>query len=519
MDKIIDLFYEKATLYPDKIAIWCDNETITYRNLAYLVSQYSRFLLENGVSYRDHIGIPMNNSINSAALILAAANLGVGLVPINPTLPFSGIQTAFASADVKHVVARRVFLEQCNKNGGLPIKGASICIDEEYQGLPALPSAVALSTERPIIQDVDGSENFIITMTSGSTGTPKPICLTQNNKYTRATAHIRLYGLTENDRILAATPLYHSLAERLVLMPLMLGATAVILPRFTPVLWLNCVKEQKVTFTIAVSAQLGQVAKLLTDQQTQEIDSLRSVVSSSSLLEPQVKTRLIDTLRCDFHEMYGASEVSTVTSIDFKEAFDKKQSVGKPLSEAEVMILDEDGHSCPSGVIGEIACKTTLECEGYYGMEEAFEASKQNGFFKTGDLGYLDEDGYLYFSGRKKDLIITGGINVYPQDIEKCVMEMAGIRECAAFAYPDERLGEVVGLAVVTEAGSEPDKRAVQVQCARNLADFQQPHHIFFMPELPKNPMGKLVRSTLMEDIKVKANFHRLEISEGEYKQ
>ncbi|MFU1796336.1 class I adenylate-forming enzyme family protein [Paenibacillus azoreducens] len=501
MKKLADCFYETAFLYPNKTAIWCDNETITFQELADLVSQYSNFLLDNGVVYRDHIGIPMNNSITSVALILAAANIGVGLVPINPTLPLNAVKTAFELTKARHLIARRSFLEQCDKSGGLNSEGVSICIDDEYEGAQSLRFANNMSKQRPIVEKVTGDETFIITMTSGSTGSPKPITLTQNNKYRRATAHISLYGITNNEKILAATPLYHSLAERLVLIPLLIGGTCVLLPRFTPNLWLNCVKEQGVTFTIAVSAQLNQISKLLSDTTEDEIESLRCIVSSSALLEPGIKKQLIEKLKCDFHEMYGTSEVSTVTSINFREALNKRLSVGRPLPEANILILKENEEEADIGEIGEIVCKTTLLCNGYYGMNETFNSAMKNGYFKTGDMGYLDEDGYLYFSGRKKEVIITGGVNVYPQDVESCVLELTDVSECAAFSYPDEKLGEVVALAIVVKAGRELNKRIVQVQCARNLADFQQPVKIFFINELPKNSMGKLVRSKLFEYI------------------
>lgn len=503
MKKLANLFYEAAALNHDKSAIWCDNKTITYQKLADLVSRYSNYLLQNGVSYREHIGIPMNNSIESVALILAAANLGVGLVPINPTLPLDAIKIAFSAGKVKHLIARRTFFEQFEKAGGLNMPGCKFCLDGEYEGTLPFMDALRMSAERPVIDEVTGEETLIITMTSGSTGSPKPIDLTQNNKYQRAMAHICLYNLTKDDNILAATPLYHSLAERLVLMPLLLGGTSILLPRFTPNMWLNCVKDQQVTFTIAVSAQLSQIAELLSSPFIPEIDSLRCIVSSSALLEPHIKNELIVKLKCDFHEMYGTSEISTATNINLKEALNKKQSVGKPLPEAEIRIIKDNGELAPAGEIGEITCKTSLMCNGYYNMPEVFQSALQDGYFKTGDLGYVDQDGYLYFSGRKKELIITGGINVYPQDVERCVSELPEVSECAAFAYPDERLGEVVALAVVTKPNHQLTKRTIQIQCARNLADFQQPHKIFFVEELPKNTMGKLVKFKLMEYVRL----------------
>ncbi|MBE5980255.1 MAG: acyl--CoA ligase [Paenibacillaceae bacterium] len=499
MSKICDLFFDMAAKYPQKTAIWCDNKTVTYKELAALVSRYSNFLLEAGVGYKDHIGFPMNNSVESAALILAAANLGAALVPINPTLPPEVIKSLFAAADVKHLIARKNFLKQAEGETDLNLNGVRFCLDGTWKHSRSLESISEVSDKRPIINQVTGEETLIITMTSGSTGEPKPIDLTQNNKFKRAMAHIRLYHLTEDDRILAATPLYHSLAERLVLMPLLIGATSILLPRFTPAIWLNCVKDQKVTFTIAVSAQLGQIAELLTSPFVPEIDSLRCVVSSSSLLENHVKNELIDKLNCDFHEMYGTSETSTVTSINFRETMSKKHSVGRPLPEAKVKIIKEDQSIAKPGEIGEITCKTTLMCNGYYNQPEIFQDAMHDGYFKTGDLGYLDDTGYLYFAGRKKELIITGGINVYPQDIEDCMKKILEVKECAAFAYPDNRLGEVVALAIVPKPDTQLSKRRIQIHCAKNLADYQQPHIIVFLDQIPKNSLGKLEKYNLPE--------------------
>lgn len=499
MKNLADYFYEAAELFPEKIAIWCDDDSLTYKRLSELVSKYSNFLLKSGVSYKDHIGIPMNNSITSVALMLAAANIGAVLVPMNPTLPLNAIHAAFNSAKVKHLIARRAFFEEHEESDSLAIDGIKICMDKEYPGTVSLQTALKFSAVRPVCSNITGDEIFIITMTSGSTGSPKPIMLTQNSKLLRAQAHIKLYRITKEDNVLAATPLYHSLAERLVLIPLILGGTSIILPRFSVKLWMDCIRDQLVTFTIAVSAQLSQIAIQLSADDNIVIEHLRCLVSSSSLLEASVKKQLIAKLQCDFYEMYGTSETSTITSINFKEATNKHNSVGKSLQEAEVIILKDNEELCAVGEIGEIACKTQLICDGYFGNHESFNKALSNNYFKTGDLGYLDADGYLYFSGRKKELIITGGINVYPVDIEKCLSELKEIEECAAFAYPDERLGEIVAVAIVLKKDTDLSKRAIQLHCARQLADFQQPHKIFFLDELPKNTLGKVVKGKIIE--------------------
>lgn len=500
--KIADSFYRNAQEMPDKMAIWCDGETKTYKEMAQLVSRYSHLLIKYGVKYGDHIAIPMNNSIESVALFFVAAELGACLVPLNPTLPFEALEVAMKAGKIKHLIARSVFLKECKRNGGINLPGVTVCLDSTSEGAVPFSEIEQMPIERPdTLHDIDGDESLILTMTSGSTGNPKPIDLSQNNKWDRAMAHVNVYSITKEDRILAATPLYHSLAERLVMLPLMIGATSILLPRFTPKHWLDCVHEQQVTFTIAVSAQLAQILEVMNADESITVDSFRAIVSSSALLEHHVKMQLIDKLKCEFHEMYGTSETSTATNICFQRASHKQKSVGLPFGEAKIRILDGDCQDCAVGTVGEIAVSSPLTCKGYYHQNDVMEATSHEGYFRTGDLGYQDEDGYLYFAGRKKELIITGAVNVYPNDIDAVVSKMEGVEECAAFSYPDDHLGEIVALAVVKKPEAEITELKIQIYCARHLADFQQPHKIYFVDALPKNSMGKLQRMKIIESL------------------
>lgn len=499
---LADAFYRNAAEKPDKMAVWCDGKSKSYREMAELVSRCSHFMMSQGVRYGDAIAIPMNNSIESVALFFSAADLGVCLVPLNPTLPVKAVKVALAAGDVKHVMARKAFYQECEKQGGLDVQGRRICLDGDFPGTVPFSVLASMPGIRPVIsQVINGEESLVLTMTSGSTGTPKPIDISQMNKYQRAMAHVREYAITEHDRIMAATPLYHSLAERLVILPLLIGATVVLLPRFTPRLWWNCVRDQQVSFTIAVSAQLAQVLELLEKNGEDAACSLRAVVSSSALLEQSVKERLIGRLHCEFHEMYGTSEVSTATTICFQKDMHKCKSVGRPFDEARLRILKEGLVDCKPGEIGEIAVCSRLFCKGYFNKKEMWEAALHEGYFLTGDLGYMDEEGYLYFVGRKKELIITGAVNVYPNDIDEVVEQLPQVKECAAFAFPDERLGETVALAVVPQENSVLSAHAIQLYCARNLADFQQPHQIFIVDCLPRNAMGKLQRMNIYKMI------------------
>jgi acyl-CoA synthetase (AMP-forming)/AMP-acid ligase II len=466
------------------------------------------------------------NEIDFAALILVAANTGVALVPLSPTLPAGAVESAFKSSDVKHVVAHANILRDIKKENMPFADGLWLSLDEETENAVSLQSLMdvasdaatrgqtnetqdaptrgftgALSETATENAGVTGGETLILTLTSGSTDKPKPIVLTQKNKLDRAFAAARMYGVTEDDTVLAATPLYHSLAERLVLMPLLLGGTSVIMPRFTPTLWFNCVKEHKVTFTISVSSQLAQIAEALASPFLPEITSLRCVVSSSALLEPHIKSELLSKLQCPLHECYGTSEVAIATNINMTDAKKKFKSVGNAAPDVDVKIVGEDGGVAKPGEKGEIICKTPLLFGGYYKLPEMTAACMRDGYFRTGDVGYLDDDGYLYYVDRLKDLIITGAINVYPNDIESAISELPSVRECAAFPLPDDRLGETVAVAIVPADKEGFSQRAVKLHCAKRLADYQQPREYFILDELPKNNMGKLMKRVLVNQI------------------
>jgi len=494
MSRFTNYFFNNALKYPNKLAIFCDGDSKTYKELSDMIIKVSNMLIYFGFKNGDKIGVPMNNSIESVVLFFSAAEIGVSIAPFNPSLSDESLKIAFENVNVNGIIARKSFLLKHKLENVL-----SICLDDDsLENTLSFNDWIKFSNVRPDV-NVSDENTLILSLTSGSTGNPKPIDLSQKNKIDRAFSHVKLYSLNSDDIILAATPLYHSLAERLVIMPLLIGATSIVLPRFTPTLWLKCISEQKITFTIAVSAQLSQISQIISSPFSPSVESLRCIVSSSSLLESHVKKVIIDKFNCEFHEIYGTSETSTITNINFKDTFNKFNSVGKPIDGSEIMIVDDNFNKLPIGQVGEIICKSELSFKGYFGMPKMTKDSFLNDYFKTGDMGWIDDEGYLYFVNRKKDIIITGGINVYPSDIESIINNIMGVEESVAFSYPDERLGEVVALAIVLEKNSDLTIKSVKLTCAQKLADFQQPHKIFFLNELPKNSMGKILKSGLYE--------------------
>ncbi|GBG15960.1 long-chain acyl-CoA synthetase [Novimethylophilus kurashikiensis] len=474
-----------------------------YGQLAILVYQWANAMSRNGVKRGEHIGVLLPNCIEFVALILAAADLGVVLVPLNTSLPATAVLNAFQASNVRHVVANHIALQPLLESD-LPIRnvadGLWISLDGHVDGVRSLTDLLqdAGDDPKPLFAG-QHDDALILTMTSGSTGDPKPIILTQRTKFNRAAAAVELYTITGSDKTLAATPLYHSLAERLVLIPMLTGGTSILMKRFSPSEWLHCVAEQQVTFTIAVSSQLGQIVEQLTDEAGQKIQSLRCVVSSSALLDTQVKQKLLEKFKCDFHECYGASEIAIATNLDGVSAQTKLKSVGCAAPGVDVQVLLESDELAAPGEVGEIVCKTPMAFGGYFQRPDLTQSAMWGEYFRTGDMGKLDEDGFLYFLGRKKEIIITGGINVYPSDIEGVIAKHPSVLECAAFAVPDERLGEVVAVALVPRDPESFDQRKIRHYCADLLADFQQPRKFFILDKLPRNGMGKLMKYALVD--------------------
>lgn len=494
MSRLLEDFTKNVSTTPDKLALVMDGAAFSYRRLSKEAARWHALLESQGVKNGDAIGMILPNVPEFVLLLLAAAARGAMVVPLCPSLPAEAIHRAFSAAGVRHVFGTAAVSKRLEAEPGpelLPItvgpsSGDCLCTDEILGNLPEecgpLPTAVA------------DSAPYLLLTTSGSTGTPKPILLSQECKWLRAQAAAALYQVGADDITLAATPLYHSLAERLVLLPLITGGTAVVMKTFSAEGWIQQVQKQKVSFTIAVSSQLRQIAGQLAVAD-QRVASLRCVVSSSAVLEEQTKADLLSRLRCQFHECYGTSEVAIATNLGGNDTEGKIQSVGCAAPGVSLCIAGENGSSAPVGEVGEILVKTPMMFQGYYRQPELTADAMRDGYFKTGDLGSLDEDGFLYFRGRKKDVIITGGINIYPADVEDVILRHPSVRECVAFALPDERLGEVVGVVLVPEDSFE--LRKLRHDCADALADFQLPRRYFLTDQIPRNKLGKITRHSL----------------------
>lgn len=488
---------EHASTTPDKLALVFKDQRLDYRQLIDQIDRVASNLHALGIRQGSHIAVFANNSLEFAVLLLAIARLGAIIVPLPLTLRGTFRHRAITRTDCTFVIGWFTVIQQLLAEEILPAErlvslGRAVPGTEFYDTF--------LTREPPSLSNSDAPADspYILTMTSGSTGDPKPIVFSQETKIRRAfDATADLYGLNADVVVLVSTPLYHSLAQRSLLMPLMLGGTAIILPKFTPKGWLEAVAREQVSFLFAVSSQLETL--LDTQELTQyDLGSLRTVISSSAPLGNTSKQALLDRFDFDIREIYGASEIGVATELSLRDNHDKYASVGRPLPFVTIRIVDEQRRPLPANTVGEITCRTSTGFLGYYCNPEATDSSMNvEGYFHTGDLGYLDANGFLYYVGRKKELIITGGINVYPRDVEEVIINSGLVTECAVIGVPSERFGEAVLAVVCPRPGEEIDLIALRQACTAQLADYQLPQAIETLPELPRNPMGKVLKTVL----------------------
>lgn len=480
-----------AAKLPDATAIHCNGYSCSYRELMDKTRSFAWGLARTELSGK-RIAIHYRNSIELVALVLSAARLGCVLVPLNLALRPKQLMAQLKATDVDVVISSDSGVRVLQR---LELDIGLVSIHELETANAELDSLVHDEEK-----NVDLNADFIITLSSGSTGQPKPILLSQRNKISRADQAAECYRITSRDVVICASPFHHSLGQRLCFLPLLRGAALVLMEHFEASDWLSLVEELKVTFTIAVSSHLQALQSGLLDG-GRELSSLRCLVSSSAQIDEPLKKALAERLGCDFHEMYGATEVATLTDLSLASCpAGKALSVGKPFEDVKIRILDEEFNSLESGDVGEIACKTPRAFIGYYNLPEATKVAFSDEYFLTGDLGYLDSDGYLYFVSRKKDVIISGGINVFPGDIESVLTQHDSVEASMVIATRDDYLGEVVTAICAT---SEPITRELETKLKlyvnQRLAGFQNPRYYVFLSSIPLTPSGKPDKVLLRE--------------------
>lgn len=496
----MSIFFERvkknSNKFPAKVAIVEGERSITYSELV-SSAEIMACSLKNIVSSDGlRIAICINEGIELPILVLALNLLGATIIPLNPGLQINQIEHLLYSVDANVIIVNK---DKISAFSVLKSIKSIVGLEDLCNG-SSMQVDINQNTTVDAINSVSNSEQFLITLSSGSTGNPKPIIISEENKWARFEQAARSYQVTECDTVLCASPFYHSLGQRLTFLPLLAGGTLCILKVFTAKNWVNALIKNEVTLTIPVSSHLHEVIDSLLEKPF-HFPSLRCLVSSSAAINDEVKRRLFEELPCEFHEMYGASEVATATNLDKVQARLKSKSVGFPNPSVQVRIVDDQMRDCPSNIAGQIVVKSLLMSSGYYGLPIISAESYSEGYFLTGDIGYLDDDGFLYFVDRKKDIIISGGVNIYPSDIEGVLNESHEVKGSYALGIHDEYLGEVPVAVIISDAEHSNLEKILRTKVRSKLAAYQRPFKYFFKDKVPLTASGKVDKRALRNEL------------------
>jgi long-chain acyl-CoA synthetase len=340
--------------------------------------------------------------------------------------------------------------------------------------------------------------------TSGTTGRPKGVrrkAPTPAQVASHEAMRARIYGLRPGARALLPGPLYHSAPNAFALRAGRLDGALFLMPRFDAEGLLRLIQEQAIDTIFMVPTMFVRLLKLpATIREKYDVSSLRHVVHAAAPCPPDVKQAMINWWGPVIYEYYGSTESGAVTFATPEDALKKPGTVGKIVDGAELRFLDDAGNTLPSGTIGEIYSRTVGSPDFiYHNKPEKRIEIDRDGFITSGDVGYIDEDGYVFISDRKRDMVISGGVNIYPAEVEAALHGLPGVRDCAVFGIPDDEFGEALMAVIEPQPGAIIDVAAIRVELKSLLADYKVPRHIELKAELPREDSGKIFKRHLRD--------------------
>jgi acyl-CoA synthetase (AMP-forming)/AMP-acid ligase II len=474
-----------------------------------------------GIGEGSRVAIMATNSPAYVQIYYACAKLGACFVPLNYRAKQEELAYMLETSDAEVIFADTRYLGMIDAaKAGAPALREVVAFEAGAHGLETYDALLAASSEDDVFVDVDESEPSVLIFTSGTTAMPKGVELTYLN--------LSLYVMNtmspadptaEQEKTLLSVTIAHVAGITAILSSIWGGRTLVILPQFEPALWLQAVERERVTHSFVVPTMLKRIMDA-PDFDRYDIGALRLITYGAAPMPFEVVCRAIEVFTCDLMNAYGQTEsTSSLTYLgpdDHRmngsaEANAKKlhrlRSVGRPMDDVEVAIMDAAGNPLPAGAEGEICVRSARVMKEYLKAGEATAATIVDGWLHTGDVGFLDEDSYLFVTGRVKDLIIRGGENIAPGEIESILDSSHLVEESAVIGVPDPEWGEAVKAIVVLEAhaleeDSDPDsiRATLQAYSKNRLASFKTPTYVAFVEELPRNPMGKVLKTDLRRD-------------------
>ena len=497
------LFSRHARYRPDHLAVVFENQRLTYRAFNREINRLANALLALGIKKGDKVATILPNCLELLETYWAVGKIGAVVVPTSNLLRGSALKTLLNDSGTALVVTNRAFVETLEAiREDLPAIAADRYLLTDGGPKPGFQDYHALkdqaSEKEPSGPAIAPSDPFNIMYSSGTTGLPKGIVHTHAIRAWYGTSFAAAFRMTPESVTMHAGAIVFNGAFVDLMPTMFLGATYILLPQFEVESYIDAIERERVTHIMLVPAQI--VALLNSPNfKPERLASLEMLLTLGAPLHMEHKERLNSLLPGRFYELYGLTE-GFITVLDKNDYAAKPQSVGVPLPFFEMRILDVDGQDLPAGEVGEICGRGPILMPGYYKRPDLTAAAVVDGWLHSGDLGYVDEDGFLYLVDRVKDMIISGGVNVYPKDIEEVVVQHPAVVEAAVFGIPDPKWGETPVAAVTLTSPSAVAADALKEWINANVgAKFQRVSDVLIMDEFPRNVAGKTLKREMRE--------------------
>jgi long-chain acyl-CoA synthetase len=475
--------------YPNRIALRCDDVQLTFAEFDAAAARVATLLSKAGIEPGDRVGLMLPNTPAFAIAFYGIMYRGAVAVPMNPLLKSREVTYYLSNSGAKALFATPAFADEATTGAAEVGAQCWVVDDAELATLIAdLPGQ-----EAPV--DRDDDDTAVILHTSGTTGKPKGAMLTHDNLGRNADVSIRtLVEMGPDDVVMGCLPLFHVFGLTCGLNGAVLaGATLTLLPRFEPRKALEVIQRDAVTVFEGVPTMYSALLSVADDDARAATRTLRVCVSGGAALPGQVTDDFEKAFGCPILEGYGLSESSPVAAFNHPHRPRKVGSIGTPIEGVEMRVVDQNGAVVPQGETGEIQIRGHNVMKGYWNLPDATRATiTPDGWLATGDVGRVDEDGYFYIVDRTKDLIIRGGYNVYPREIEEVLYEHPAVAEAAVVGIPHDSLGEDVGAAVALKKDATVDPDELREYVKARVAAYKYPRRVWLVEELPKGATGKV---------------------------
>ena len=506
---LYDVILKGAGEYPDNPAILYRDTVITYGQLAQMVRCFAAALGAHGLGKGDRVAILLPNVPPFTVAYYGAAAIGAIAVPANPLLKPAELEYMWRDADVKLVVTIPQLLEGAQEAAQQVGISHIVCVGERDvvpEGVPTFAEFLGLGARSPMPDTrPDKHDPAVFIYTSGTTGRPKGAVLSHNNLLANCRQIQGALKYSAADNLLCVLPLFHAFAGTVCQhAALFRGAKFTLLEQFHPARVIETIEQRGITIFPGVPAMFAALLQFAADR-PEAFRNVRLCVSGGAPMPVAIMEQFEKTFHTIIIEGDGPTECSPVTSVNPPDGVRKPGTIGLPLPGVEMKIFDDNDRELPVGEIGEIVVRGENVMLGYHNQPEATAEAMRNGWYHTGDLGKVDEDGYFTIVDRKKDMLIVGGLNVYPREVEEVLYTHPAVADAAVVGAHDALRGDQVVAVVVLKPGASATAQELREHCRKYLANYKVPRRVEFRQELPRSSTGKILKRLLRKEMELEA--------------